>query len=85
MSPAPEVLKVLLIGGKRVGKTAFAGRLRGNSFKEEYTPTVGWAVHVVPHGSYQGKPVQLHIYDVAASVLSQRDRHSLLGKEASGV
>eukprot|EP00752_Nemacystus_decipiens_P012414 g11000.t2 len=56
------------------------------SFREEYVQTFGFDISVVPYGTYQGRPVKLHLWDVAGSQLhAQPCHHPLIGQGAVGV
>ncbi|CAM9546384.1 unnamed protein product, partial [Choristocarpus tenellus] len=79
------VLKILLVGAPKVGKTSITRRLTSLPFLEEYIPTLGLDVVVVPYGAYQGRDIFLHLWDVAGSVLhSEPCHHGLLGVGAAG-
>ncbi|CAM9755796.1 unnamed protein product [Ectocarpus sp. 4 AP-2014] len=56
------------------------------AFREDYVQTLGFDVTVVPYGTYQGRPVKLHLWDVAGSQLTaQPCHHGLIGQGAEGV
>ncbi|CAM9685499.1 unnamed protein product, partial [Discosporangium mesarthrocarpum] len=79
-------LKILLVGAPKVGKTSIVRRLTARPFKEEYIPTLGFDVVVIPYGSFQGRELYLHIWDVAGSQLcADPCHHGLLGAGAAGV
>ncbi|CAN0065128.1 unnamed protein product [Ectocarpus sp. 6 AP-2014] len=84
---SPElVLKVLLVGAPKAGKTSLVRRMCDKAFREDYVQTLGFDVTVVPYGTYQGRPVKLHLWDVAGSQLTaQPCHHGLIGQGAEGV
>ncbi|CAM9844377.1 unnamed protein product, partial [Hapterophycus canaliculatus] len=68
------------------GKTSLVRRLCDKNFREEYVPTLGFDITVVPYGVYQGRPVKIHLWDVAGSQLkAQPCHHALIGQGAEGV
>ncbi|CAM9419625.1 unnamed protein product [Ectocarpus sp. 12 AP-2014] len=84
---SPElVLKVLLVGAPKAGKTSLVRRMCDKAFREDYVQTLGFDVTVVPYGTYQGRPVKLHLWDVAGSQLTaQPCHHGLIAQGAEGV
>ncbi|CAN0385784.1 unnamed protein product, partial [Pylaiella littoralis] len=79
-------LKILLVGAPKSGKTSLVRRLRDKGYREEYVKTLGFDISVVSYGTYQGRPVNLHLWDVAGSQLSaQPCHHALIGQGAEGV
>jgi Ras family len=86
--PAAEVIvKLVLVGGPQVGKSAIVRRLLDKSFRETYDATAAFDVTFLPYGTHRGgAPLLLELWDVAGAQLTAvPSHHALIASDAAAV
>jgi small GTP-binding protein len=79
-------IKILLLGGSGVGKSAIVRRFAGRSFDRREKPTIGIDVAVVDYGHIEDRKVRLEFWDVGSRELHGSANHHLLAlRDVAGI
>ena len=87
LHPQPELChKILVVGGRKCGKTSLARFYAEHSPKQHYSQTIGSDLYVVPYGVLCGRQVYLKLLDVGhAEVHGSPSFLSLTTADTAGV